>query len=64
MESTNKITCPACGHHFNAEQALSQHIEDKLKSEFNQKYRSLKARLDKEAEDKEAEFKKQLAADK
>jgi hypothetical protein len=64
MESTNKITCPSCGHNFNAEQALSQHIEDKLKSEFNQKYKSLKAKLDKDAEDKEADLKKQLALEK
>ncbi|MFL5728361.1 MAG: DUF2130 domain-containing protein [Cytophagaceae bacterium] len=64
METNNKITCPACGHHFNAEQALSQHIEDKLKSEFNQKYKSLKAKLDKETEEKEQELKKQLSAER
>ena len=64
MESNNKITCPSCGHSFNTEQALSQHIEDRLKSEFNQKYKSLKAKLDKDAEDKEADLKKQLAADR
>jgi hypothetical protein len=64
MESNNKITCPACAHTFNTEQALSQHIEDKLKAEFNKKYTSLKAKLDKDAEDKEADLKKQLAADR
>jgi hypothetical protein len=64
MESTNKITCPSCGHHFNAEEALSLHIEDKLRAEFNQKFKTHKAKLEKDAEEREAEFKKQLSAEK
>jgi hypothetical protein len=64
MESINKITCPKCGHGFNAEQALALDIEQKLKATMNQKYKELQAKLLKEAEEKEELLKKQMNADK
>jgi hypothetical protein len=64
MESINKITCPKCGHGFNAEQALAHDIEQKLRADMNQKYKGLQAKLLKESEEEEELLKKQLSADK
>ncbi len=64
METINKITCPSCGTSFNAEQALANDIEEKLKVQFNQKYKGLQAHLEKQASEKEELLKKQLALDK
>lgn len=64
MEAINKITCPSCGHHFNAEQALANDIEEKLKLQFNQKYKGLQAQLQKQVEEREEQLKKQLSLEK
>jgi hypothetical protein len=64
MEPTNKITCPSCGHNFNTEQALSQHIEERLRKKYNQEFKTIKADLIKASEEKELELKKQLAAER
>ncbi len=64
MENLNKIACPKCGHHFNAEQALASDIEEKLKLQFNQKYKILQSQLLRQAEEKEDALKKQLLHDK
>jgi hypothetical protein len=64
METINKITCPKCGHTFNAEQALAQEVEDKLRSEYNQRFKGLQAKLAKEAEEKEALYKKEMELEK
>lgn len=60
MDSINKITCPNCGHHFNAEQALANDIEEKLKNQFNQKYKGLQAQLLRQAEEKEELLRKEF----
>lgn len=64
METINKITCPKCGHSFNAEQALAHEVEEKLRSEYNQKFKGLQAKILKEAEEKENQLKKELEQDK
>ncbi len=64
MEPLTKITCPKCGHSFNAEQALAQEVEDKLRSEYNQKFKGLQVKLQKEADEKETLFKKELELEK
>ncbi len=64
MEIINKITCPSCGHSFNAEQALAHEVEEKLRTEYNQKFKGLQAKIVKEAEEKELQFKKELEQEK
>ena len=59
MNTINKITCPKCGHNFNAEEALAHEVEAKLKIEYNNKFKGLQEKLIKEAEEKEAQFKKE-----
>lgn len=74
MDTINKITCPKCNHHFNAEQALADVIEAKLRIEnkkFQQeiqfafdekegKLRVYQAKLLKEKQDQDEILKKQL----
>jgi hypothetical protein len=74
----NKITCPKCAHHFNVEEALASHIEEKLKQDFDKiqkqkeaelaekenKLRAYQAKLIKEREDQEAQLKKTLILEK
>lgn len=60
METINKITCPKCGHSFNAEQVLAHEVEEKLRAEYNQKFKGLQAKIAKEAEEKEQQLKKEL----
>jgi hypothetical protein len=64
MDTINKITCPKCGHSFNAEQALAHEVEEKLRNEYNQKFKGLQAKVLKEAEEKEVQFKKELELEK
>jgi hypothetical protein len=64
MSTINKITCPKCGHSFNAEQALAHEVEEKLKSEFNQKFKGLQADLIKKSEEEKLQFKKELETEK
>jgi hypothetical protein len=64
MDTISKITCPKCGNTFNAEQALAQEVEDKLRSEYNQKFKGLQAKIVKEAEEKEVLYKKELELEK
>ncbi len=64
METLNKITCPKCGHSFNAEQALAHEVEEKLRTEFNQRFKGLQAKLAKDAEEKELQLKKELEQEK
>jgi hypothetical protein len=64
MDSINKITCPSCGHQFNAEQALAHDIEEKLKTQFNNKYKGLQAQLLRQAEEREQLYKKELQLEK
>ena len=64
METFNKITCPKCGHSFNAEQALAHEVEEKLRTEYNQKFKGLQAKVQKEAEEKEVQMKQQNELDK
>jgi len=64
MEVINKITCPNCNHSFNAEQVLAQDIEKKVRGELNQQAKEFRAKLLKEAEEKEELLKKQLVLDK
>ncbi len=64
MSTINKITCPKCGHSFNAEQALAHEVEEKLKSEFNQKFKGLQADLIKKSEEEKLQYKKELEAEK
>ncbi len=59
-EILNQITCPNCGHHFNAEQALSVQVETRLRNEYNQKFKGLAAQKDQELSQKlSEELKKQ-----
>ena len=64
METINKITCPNCGTSFNAEQALANDIEEKLKNQYNQKYKGLQAQLQKQSEEKEEQLRLQLIQEK
>ncbi len=64
MSTINKITCPKCSHSFNAEQALAQEVEDKLKVEYNQKFKGLQADMLKKAEEEKLQFKKELEMEK
>ncbi|HVD96614.1 MAG TPA: DUF2130 domain-containing protein [Cytophagaceae bacterium] len=64
METINKITCPKCGHSFNAEQALAHEVEEKLRTEYNQKFKGLQLKLAQEAEEKELQLKKVLEQEK
>ncbi|MCS6824774.1 MAG: DUF2130 domain-containing protein [Cytophagaceae bacterium] len=57
MEQQYLLTCPKCGHRFNAEQTIAQNVEERLRSEFNKKFKSL-------LEQKEEEFKKKSEEDK
>lgn len=45
---TNKITCPNCGHQFDAEQALANRIETALKDEYEKKIREHKEKFNAE----------------
>ncbi len=74
MDTINKITCPKCNHQFNAEQALADVIEAKLRIEnkkFQQqiqfefeekegKLRVYQAKLLREKQDQDEILKKQL----
>jgi hypothetical protein len=64
METINKITCPKCGHSFNAEQVLAHEVEEKLRAEYNQRFKGLQAKIVKEAEEKEVQLKKELEQEK
>lgn len=64
METINKITCPKCGNSFNAEQVLADEVAEKLKAEYNQKFKGLQAKILKEAEEKELQLKKELEQEK
>ncbi len=57
MSNNSTITCPSCKHEFPIENALSQKIEDEIRSKYlkkysedKQKFEAEKARLAKEAE--------------
>jgi hypothetical protein len=57
METANKITCPNCGHQFNTDHALALEVENKLRAEYNGKFKGLQVQLLKEKEQKEQELK-------
>lgn len=56
MSLENKISCPSCGHQFEAEQA----IEQKIRTQFNQKWKDELAKRNQEQETKFAQFKLEL----
>jgi hypothetical protein len=64
MDTFNKITCPKCSHSFNAEQALADEVEARLRTEYNQRFKGLQTKLIKDAEDKEVLLKKELEEEK
>jgi len=61
MSSINQITCPNCGHHFHAEEALSKQIEAEVKLR-GQKAEDERKKLLDEAEKKLRDFQKNLQA--
>lgn len=56
MSIENKITCPSCGHQFEAEQA----IEQKIRSQFNIKWKEELAKRNREQDEKFALYKLEL----
>lgn len=56
MSIENKITCPSCGHQFEAEQA----IEQKIRSQFNIKWKEEKVKSIREQDEKMAQFKLEI----
>lgn len=56
MSLENKITCPSCGHQFEAEQA----IEQKIRSQFNLKWKEEVAKRNREQEEKFAHYKLEI----
>ena len=63
MSSINQITCPNCGHHFHAEQALAKLIEAEVMVRVQKDENERKKLLD-EAEKKLRDFQKNLQAEK
>jgi len=61
MSSINQITCPNCGHHFHAEEALAKQIEAEVKLR-GQKAEDERKKLLDEAEKKLRDFQKNLQA--
>jgi hypothetical protein len=64
MSVINEITCPKCGHHFNAEKALAGEVEARLRVEFNSKFKDLVDKKQKELEEKERLHAQQLEKDR
>ncbi len=56
MDKHSNITCPNCSHHFDVEDVLASKIHQKLKSEYDQEKLSLNQKI--------AEQKKELEAEK
>lgn len=63
MSSINQITCPNCGHHFHAEQALAKQIEAEVTVRVQKDADERKKQLD-EAELKLRNLQKNLVAEK
>ncbi|MGN6646395.1 MAG: DUF2130 domain-containing protein [Cytophaga sp.] len=63
MSSINQITCPNCGHHFHAEQALAKQIEAEVMVRVQKDADERKKQLD-EAELKLRNLQKNLVAEK
>jgi len=63
MSSINQITCPNCGHHFHAEQALAKQIEAEVMVRVQKDELARKKQLD-EAELKLRNVQKNLVAEK
>lgn len=55
IRMTNKITCPNCGHQFDAEQALASRIETAFKDEYEKKIREHKEKFHEEKQKIEIE---------
>lgn len=53
MAVINEITCPKCGHHFNAETELAKEIETKVRANLNSKFVEEIGKKTKELEEKE-----------
>jgi hypothetical protein len=57
--NTNQITCPNCGHHFEATSALTSQIKSHLESEYTQKIKAQETSLKAELNQKWLEMEKQ-----
>lgn len=56
MSIENKISCPSCGHQFEPEQA----IEQKIRNQFNLKWKDELAKKNRELEEKFAHYKSEI----
>jgi len=63
MSTINQITCPNCGHHFHAEQALAKQIEAEVTVRVQKDADERKKQLD-DAEQKLRNLQKNLVAEK
>ncbi|MDX2195751.1 MAG: DUF2130 domain-containing protein [Cytophagales bacterium] len=61
MEGLNIITCPKCKHQFNAEKALTDEVELRLRTEYNQRYKGEVAKKEAEMQLRLQESQKELA---
>ena len=56
--TTSSITCPSCGHQFEASAAIEQSVREKIEAEFNQKKTEFNQKVMEQRQRQEEEFRK------